>query len=234
MNQSYIIAEVKDYVKSHHAHDYSGHDFEHVKRVVHLAHKILAHEPQADAFIVELAAWLHDVDDYKLGNGDTNNAQKLLQKLVVPDDVIGQIITAVDSIGFSKTGYNPQLPTLEAKILYDADKLDAIGASGIARTLAYGGNKCRPLFLPEILPPETLDLDAYRQNAISGNNHSIIHFFEKLLRLSALMQTKTGQQLAQQRQKLMIIYLENFFIEQDLTDWLELLHNNFGKSSGGD
>lgn len=227
MNKVQLINQVRNYVKSHHAHDYSGHDFEHVKRVVHLADKILADEPQADAVVVELAAWLHDVDDYKQNNGETNNAEQLLVQLNVPDETVTAVLLAIDSIGFSKTGYDPQLPTLEAKILYDADKLDAIGASGIARTFAYGGNKCRPLFLPEILPPEKLDLAAYRQNALNGTNHSIIHFFEKLLRLAALMQTKTGQQLARERQQLMITFLENFFNEQDLSEWTKLLRKNF-------
>lgn len=227
MNKTQIIIQVQNYVKSHHEYDYSGHDFEHVKRVVHLAHKILVHEPLADAFVVELAAWLHDVDDYKQNNGETNNAECLLKQLNVPDDIIQSILLAINSIGFSKTGYDPQLPSLEAKILYDADKLDAIGASGIARAFAYGGNKCRPLFLPDIFPPATLDLEAYRQNALSGNNHSIIHFFEKLLRLSSLMQTNTGQQLARERQQLMITFLKSFFEEQDLAEWSKLLSENF-------
>jgi len=227
MNKVQLINQVRDYVKDHHEHDYSGHDFEHVKRVVHLADKILANEPSANALVVELAAWLHDVDDYKQNNGETNNAERLLVQLNVSDEIVKAVLLAIDSIGFSKAGYNPQLPSLEAKILYDADKLDAIGASGIARTFAYGGNKCRPLFLPEVLPPATLDLAAYRQNALNGTNHSIIHFFEKLLRLAALMQTTTGQQLARERQQLMITFLENFFSEQDLSEWAKLLHENF-------
>ena len=218
-----VLNQVQQFVLTHHAADFSGHDFEHVKRVVNLARKILVTEPSADAYIVELAAWLHDVDDYKQGNGETNNAEKLLQDLAVDPSVIRQVITVIDSIGFSKTGYNPQLPSLEAKILYDADKLDAIGAIGVARTLAYGGNKCRPLFLPDVFPPDELDLVAYAKNSVSGNNHTMIHFFEKLLKLAGLMQTMLGKHLAQERQKAMLNFLEAFFSEQDVAKWQQFL-----------
>lgn len=223
MDKSLILAAVREYVATHHAHDYSGHDFEHIKRVVASAQQIAQTEPEADKFIVELAAWLHDVDDYKQGNGETHHAAQLLDSLALSSEISAQVLLAIDSIGFSKTGYNPQLPSLEAKILYDADKLDGIGAIGIARTFAYGGNKKRPLFLAGILPPDELDLETYAKNSLSGHNHSLIHFFEKLLKLSKLMQTSLGQELAQERQQTMINYLQAFFSEQNLPEWKNLL-----------
>lgn len=223
-NETYeeLINKTLKFVQVHHQANYSGHDFEHIKRVWHNARLILTSEPSANKEIVELAVLLHDVDDYKF-NDNSNHAQNWLQKLGLATKTIERIIKIIDSIGFSKTGYNPQFDDIETKIVYDADKLDAIGAIGIARAFAFGGAKSRPLFNPQHFPPEGLNLVTYANNSKSGDNHSVNHFFEKLLHLSKLMQTSLGTEMAKQRQTTMKNFLKEFFVEQNLLDWQERL-----------
>ncbi|MBX9866320.1 MAG: HD domain-containing protein [Burkholderiales bacterium] len=220
--KSELIAQAFQFVESIHQTDYSGHDFEHIKRVWQNAQQLLASEPSAQRQVVELAVLLHDVDDYKLSD-ETGRAKKWLDGQGVNPELIEQVLDIIDTIGFSKTGYNPQLRDIETKIVYDADKLDAIGAIGIARTFAFGGAKSRPLFEPERLPTDELDLEAYAMNAKSGKNHTVNHFFEKLIKLADLMQTKRGQELALKRKLTMLSFLEDFFAEQCLQNWLALL-----------
>ena len=220
--QSELIAQAFQFVESIHQTDYSGHDFEHIKRVWQNAQQLLASEPSAQRQVVELAVLLHDVDDYKLSD-ETGRAKKWLDGQGVNPELIEQVLDIIDNIGFSKTGYNPQLRDIETKIVYDADKLDAIGAIGIARTFAFGGAKSRPLFEPKRLPTDELDLEAYAANAKSGKNHTVNHFFEKLIKLADLMQTKRGQELALKRKLTMLSFLEDFFVEQGLSNWLALL-----------
>ena len=218
-----IIEQVVEYVKQHHAAEYSGHDFEHVKRVWSLAKKIAASEPVVDLYTVELAALLHDVDDYKLGHVGTHYAADLMRTLGVEENILQNVLYIIDNIGFSKSGYTPHLTSIEAKIVYDADKLDGIGAIGIARAFAYGGNKNRIMFNPSQFPAE-FNLASYKQNSLFGGDHSINHFFDKLLNLYSLMQTEMGQELAKQRQETMIMFLVHFFDEQELDDWQNLLN----------
>lgn len=224
MNEHELIQQTFTFVKSIHQKDFSGHDFEHIKRVWQNGQLILADENHAERFIVEMALLLHDVDDYKLGD-NSQHGYAYLKQCNLNETVIQRILTIIDSIGFSKTGYNPQFRDIETKIVYDADKLDAIGACGIARAFAYGGAKSRPLFIPDHLPPQDLDLEAYAANAKSGDNHTVIHFFEKLLRLPNLMQTKRGKALAQTRKATMISFLRALFAEQELHEWQLLLDN---------
>ena len=218
-----IIEQVVAYVKQHHAEEYSGHDFEHVKRVWSLAKKIAASEQNVDLYTVELAALLHDVDDYKLGHIGTHHAADLMRRLSVDENILQNVLYIIDSIGFSKSGYAPNLTSIEAKIVYDADKLDGIGAIGIARAFAYGGNKNRIMFNPNKFPTK-FDLSNYKHNSLFGGDHSVNHFFDKLLNLSRLLQTRMGRELAQQRQQTMLMFLKDFFDEQELSDWQDLLN----------
>ncbi|HRG61543.1 MAG TPA: HD domain-containing protein [Burkholderiales bacterium] len=224
INEHELIRQTFAFVKNIHQKDFSGHDFEHIKRVWHNGQLILADENHADRFIVEMALLLHDVDDYKLSD-NTERGYAYLKQCNLDESVIQRILTIIDSIGFSKTGYNPQFSDIETKIVYDADKLDAIGAFGIARAFAYGGAKSRPLFIADRLPPQNLDLKAYAANAKSGDNHTVIHFFEKLIRLPDLMQTERGKALAQTRKTTMINFLRALFAEQELDNWQLILDN---------
>jgi uncharacterized protein len=225
MKPQEILKQVSYYVEQHHKNDYSGHDFEHIKRVRSLAKQIAATEPQADLFTVELVALMHDLDDYKLVKGESHNTEELLKKLKVSSPQIANITNIINSIGFSKNGPNPQLPNLEAKILYDADKIDGMGAIGVARAFAYGGNKLRMMFNPQQLPEE-FDLIKYQQRSLNGGNHTVNHFFDKLLKMAYLMQTAHGHKLAMQRQQTMIDFLDAFFAEQGLVEWQLLLKHH--------
>lgn len=222
ISQYSLIERAFQFVEGVHQADYSGHDFEHIKRVWQNAQQILVYETEAWRDVVELAVILHDVDDYKLTN-QTGRAKAWLEGQLLATDLIERILDIIDSTGFSKTGYNPQFNDIETKIVYDADKLDAIGAIGVARAFAFGGAKSRPLFDPTRLPNFELDLTAYAANSKSGNNHTVNHFFEKLIHLADLMQTSYGRKLAAQRKLTMLSFLEDFFREQNLNEWLEQL-----------
>ena len=163
-----------------------GHDVGHTMRVYRNALMIALQEPEADLEIVSLAALLHDVDDHKLFHTENNaNARSFLEDQRVSSDKTESIIAAVNSVSFSQNrGRIPE--TLEGKIVQDADRLDAIGAIGIARTFAYGGEHGRPL------------------------ESSIDHFYEKLLLLKDEMNTDTAKKLAEERHAYMIQFLDEF------------------------
>lgn len=222
ISQDSLIERAFKFVETIHQADYSGHDFEHIKRVWQNAQQILVYETKANRQVVELAVILHDVDDYKLTN-QTGRAKAWLEEQLLSTELIERVLGIIESTGFSKTGYNPQFNDIETKIVYDADKLDAIGAIGVARAFAFGGAKSRPLFDPTRLPNFELDLIAYTANAKSGDNHTVNHFFEKLIKLADLMQTSYGRKLAAQRKLTMLSFLEDFFREQNLNEWLEEL-----------
>lgn len=224
IDREMIITKALDYVNDLHFNEFSGHDNEHVLRVWATANCIADSEPSADKFVVELASLLHDVDDYKLklGLADGNNASRFMSGLSIPDDIQERVLGVINSISFSKSGFDPRLPNIESKIVYDADKLEALGAIGIARAFAYGGNKQRKLFEPNRLPEE-FDLAQYRKKSILGGNHTVNHLFEKSLKLPSIMQTKLGIQMAAKRQKAMLNFLKEFFAEQHLDQWQYLL-----------
>lgn len=212
-NKETILAQTYKFAKEYHSKDCSGHDFEHIRRVYANMNKLLASEPDANAFICKMSALLHDVDDHKL-NTDGHVAERFLKKLNLDEETIGTILNTIKAISFSKSGARPKFETLEMKLLSDADKLDAMGAMGICRTFAYGGSKQRPIFDKDTFP-----------GVENGNSHSINHFFEKLLLLKGAMQTKAGQEAAKERHNFMVTYLEHFFEEQDLPEWSKYLED---------
>jgi len=189
MSKDTIISEASDYVRELFAGNSDGHGADHTMRVYHNAQKIMETYPEADAFIVSLSALLHDADDHKLFNTENNlNARLFMEKNDLPPDTIEQICMTINSVSFSKNrGRSPE--TLEGKIVQDADRLDAIGAIGIARTFAYGGNAGRPLA------------------------DSIKHFYDKLLLLKNEMNTEAAKDIAQKRHEYMTGFLEEYYEE---------------------
>lgn len=189
MSKDTIISEASDYVRELFAGNSDGHGADHAMRVYHNAQKIMETYPEADAFIVSLSALLHDADDHKLFNTENNlNARLFMEKNDLPPDTIEQICMTINSVSFSKNrGRSPE--TLEGKIVQDADRLDAIGAIGIARTFAYGGNAGRPLA------------------------DSIKHFYDKLLLLKNEMNTEAAKDIAQKRHEYMTGFLEEYYEE---------------------
>lgn len=187
MNEQQIIESAIEYVEALFADDCGGHDAEHSLRVYRNASLIADTEPDCDRFIVSLAALLHDADDHKLFHTENNeNARAFLKKHQVPQ--AEAICEVINGVSFSKNrGVRPK--TLEGKIVQDADRLDAMGAIGIARTFAYGGQKKRPL------------------------SDSVQHFYDKLLLLKDEMNTAEGKRLAQSRHSLMEQFLREIEAE---------------------
>ncbi len=213
--QDEVIKNTVEYVKKEMAGEASGHDWWHVYRVWQTAKTIAAHESEADIYVVELGALLHDILDWKFADGDLEagprKARTWLESQSVANDIIEHIEDILRDTPYKGAGERMTLKTLEAKIVYDADKLDAIGAIGIARAFAYGGNQDREMYDPNLKPKKHTSFAEYKND----KSHTINHFYEKLLLLKDRMQTKGGQELAQARHNFMEQYLEQFYAEWD-------------------
>lgn len=206
-----VIRNALDYIKYIFQNDFSGHDYYHSLRVYRMAVAI-ATEEKADADIVALAALLHDVDDRKLSPQtakDKVNAVNFMRSQNAPETVVSQVLTILDEVSFKGTdSVTPS--TLEGKCVQDADRLDALGAIGIARTFAYGGSHQRPLYDPEVPPKLNMNQEAYQKS----NSSSLNHFYEKLFLLENMMNTPTGRRIARKRTQYM-----NDFVEEFLSEW---------------
>ena len=192
-----MIEQAMQYARNIFAGDASGHDFDHTLRVFHMATR-LAQEEGADVETVQLAALLHDVDDRKLSPETYEGklrAVAFLKAQAVPQEKIGLIVDIISRVSFSAHLEPPE--TIEGKCVQDADRLDAIGAIGIARTFAFGGSRGRRLHDPECRDP----------------NASVQHFYDKLLLLKDTMHTATGRRLAEQRDQYMRDFLQQFYGE---------------------
>ena len=194
-----MIDKAIAYAKSVFAGDSSGHDFDHTMRVYRMASRI-AEEENADLQIVQLAALLHDVDDKKLSPKTyekKDNAVTFLCDNGLKEDKIRMIVEIISQISFSAGNGAPT--TIEGKCVQDADRLDAIGAIGIGRAFAFGGSRGRQMHDP------------------TGEDKSstIQHFYDKLLKLKGLMNTSTGQLLAEERDAFMRTFLDQFYAEWD-------------------
>ena len=208
-----IIKQVKQIVKEKMLEEFSGHDYWHVMRVYHNALHILEKEKMhanINAAVVELAALLHDIGDYKITGSEEAQIEiprQILLELKADQETITQVISIIDQISFHKG--MKKLNSIEAQIVQDADRIDAIGAIGIARAFAYGGAKEREIWNPEDKPKINMSKEEYMNNKGS----SINHFYEKLLLLKDRMNTETGKKIAQDRHEFMEGFLEQFFEE---------------------
>lgn len=178
---------------------------------------------------VRLAAILHDVDDYKLGS-DGHRAERFLRENGVEERVRERVLEVIGAISFSKSGSSPKFQMIEQKIVSDADKLDAMGAIGVCRTVMYSAATGRALFNAAEFPNEHLTPEEYKNKNRKGN-HSINHFFEKLLKLKNAMQTDAGRKEAEKRHWFMVLFLQEFFDEAQAEKWLQYLQNFEGESS---
>ena len=212
MNSEQLIIKTAKHVKSTLHSEGSGHDWWHVYRVWRTA-KTICETENADTLVVELAALLHDIADWKAYGGDEAIGPKVagdwLRSLNVEESLIARVTGIIPVISFKGTPDDKTKLSLEAKIVQDADRLDAIGAIGIARVFSYGGNRGRIIYDPEIKPMEHKTTESYLKN----ENPSINHFYEKLLLLKDLMNTETGKRMAQKRHEFMETYLEAFYSE---------------------
>ena len=205
MEKSEIIIKIKKYVKNICQNDSRGHDWWHIQRVYNNA-MLINKEENADEFIIALTALMHDLYDYKFYKGDSTKALKdTLKKLEVYDDIsqndIENIVYNCANLGFSSNFVEKKELSLEGKIVQDADRLDALGAIGIARTFCYGGKVGRLMYDPE--NNELVNESEYKQN---GSRTSISHFYDKLLKIKDMMNTDTARNIAEERHK----YLKGF------------------------
>ncbi|WP_214765362.1 MULTISPECIES: HD domain-containing protein [unclassified Exiguobacterium] len=199
-----MINETEQFVRAFHATDFSGHDYAHIERVRKMALQIAATEG-GDLLTIELAALLHDVADEKLG-GTLSSVDAFLSGKV-SDTRKQKILQIIDGMSF-KGGDRPPLETLEGKIVQDADRLDAIGAIGVARTFQYGALTQAPMHVPGLRPRKPGDR--------TSPSSTINHFYEKLLLLKDLMNTETAKGIAEERHAFMVEFLERFQTEWEL------------------
>lgn len=189
-----------------------GHDWFHIERVYKNT-LLIAKDEECDSLVCQLAALLHDIADSKFYNGDETvgprTAKLFLEKNQVPEKIITHVVKIIENISFKGGNFEKQFSSKELEIVQDADRLDAIGAIGIARCFNYGGFKNRMLYNPEILPNLNMSKEDYK----TSNSPTINHFYEKLLLLKDKMNTETGKKIAQKRHKTMEMFLEQFFAE---------------------
>ncbi len=213
MNKEEIISKTITFVQQTLSEAEGGHDWWHIYRVWKTALKIASHEPGTNLFIVELGALLHDIADSKFHNGDETIGPKLAADFLASeqvDEIIAQqVIKIIENISFKGGKENQQFKSSELDVVQDADRLDAIGAIGIARTFNYGGHKNREIYNPDIRPDLKMDKETYKKSTAPTLNH----FYEKLLLLKDRMNTKTGKQMAERRHKFMLDFLDEFYLE---------------------
>lgn len=207
MNKDIILNKTKAFVKDKLCNEGSGHDWFHIKRVYNLA-TYLCEKEGGDEFIIKMTALLHDIDDWKFSN-NSKTTENFLKSLDVDEEYIYKIINIITTMSYKGGVVDSTQSSLEGKIVQDADRLDAMGAIGIARAFTYGGNKNRLMYDPDIKPMDFQSLDEVK----NLNNHTINHFYEKLLKLRNLINTDTARQIAEERHRFMEIYLDEFYYE---------------------
>ena len=209
-----VISKTEFYVRNELANDSSGHDWLHVYRVWKTAQK-LAEKEHADSTVVQLAALLHDIADWKFNDGNENigpqKARAWLEQLRVEEHIIAHVCQIIKDLSFKGAHVKTAMKTKEGMIVQDADRLDALGAIGVARTFAYGGHKGREMHDPNIKPELHSTFEGYK----NGKSPTINHFYEKLLLLKDRMNTQTAKVIAEQRHAYMEEYLKRFFDEWD-------------------
>lgn len=208
--ESVLIDKALEYVRKLFSNDFSGHDYYHTERVYKTATSI-AEKEGADLTVVQLAAILHDVDDIKLSPEtyeNKDNARNFLNENGIDEETQNKICIIIGQISFAGTGRTvPE--TIEGKCVQDADRLDALGAIGIARAFAYGGNHNRQIYDPDVKPKLNMTKDEYR----NSNSTSLNHFYEKLFLLKDLMNTETAKQIAKKRERYMKEFVDEFLSE---------------------
>lgn len=209
ISEAEAINLTENYIRNIFENDSTGHDWWHINRVRNIALKI-ADSEGGNRFIIEMSALLHDVDDWKINvEGNSSRATKWLKNIKTADSDSKKILEVIEQVSFKGAGVKNEANNIEAKIVQDADRLDAIGAIGIARTFAYGGSKQRPIYIPEIKPTLHEDFDSYKKTTAPTINH----FYEKLLLLKNRLNTKTAIEIAKNRHTFMETFLEQFFKE---------------------
>ncbi|MBW2961678.1 HD domain-containing protein [Mesonia aestuariivivens] len=207
-----IINATKSFVKSELANAEGGHDWFHIERVYKNA-LLISKDENVNLEIIALGALLHDIADAKFHQGDESvgpkKAKDFLESIQADENVMEHVIKIIENISFKGGNFQQKFHSKELAIVQDADRLDALGAIGIARTFNYAGFKNRKLYDPEIAPQLNMTKEEYK----IGDNPTINHFYEKLLLLKDRMNTKKGKELAEKRHQFMETFLEQFYAE---------------------
>ena len=207
-----LLQNTKTFVKQKLKNAEAGHDWFHIERVFNNS-LLIAKSENCNLTVVQLAALLHDIADSKFHNGDESigpkTAKIFLESQNVDLHIIEHVVKIIENISFKGGHKSSDFNSIELQIVQDADRLDAIGAIGIARTFNFGGFKNRELYNPDIKPNLSMSKEEYKNNIAPTINH----FYEKLLLLKDKMNTETGKKLAQQRHEFMKVFLEQFFKE---------------------
>ena len=210
---SALVSRVTKHIKARFASESSGHDWHHINRVWKLARQIAVQEG-AKQEIVELGALVHDIADWKFHDGDDAIGPREAERLLVEEGasraIINQVVEIVATISYKGAGVTTPMGSLEGRCVQDADRLDAMGAIGIARCFAYGGHAGRLIYDPEVPPVMHATAEEYK----ASKGHSINHFYEKLFLLKERMNTASGRAMAEQRHQFMMD-----FVAQFLADW---------------
>jgi len=212
MTNQNLINDTIAFVKKELKNAEGGHDWFHIERVYKNA-LLIANGEKCDSLIVQLSALLHDIADSKFHDGDETvgpkKARLFLESKNVPENKITHVVNIIENISFKGGHEAKKFSSLELDIVQDADRLDAIGAIGIARTFNYGGFKNRAIYNPEIKPNLNMSKEEYK----NSDAPTINHFYEKLLLLKDKMNTKTGKEIAAQRHDFMKLFLNQFYAE---------------------
>ncbi len=212
MEENIRIKKTVTFVKDQLKYAEGGHDWWHILRVWNTAKTIAAVEG-GNLLVIELAALLHDIADSKFHQGDESLGPKVatgfLKSLELDERLIQQVVFIIGHMSFKGGKEQPENKLLEFQVVQDADRIDAMGAIGIARTFNYGGFKNREIYNPEVPPNRNQSKEAYKKSKAPTINH----FYEKLLLLKDLMNTQTGKKMAEQRHQFMELYLDQFFAE---------------------
>ena len=220
-----MVQEVRNQVFELLSSDNSGHNMDHIDRVLRLSLKF-AEQEHANTEVVSLIALLHDVDDYKLFGKENaenlTNAKKIMSNCMIDLETQNLVLSSLKCIGYSKLlkGFRPE--TLEGKIVSDADMCDALGANGIIRVYTYSMKNKRPFFDKSIFPIENIAAVTYTSKCADT---SVCHLFEKILKLKNLMLTDSGKKEAEARHQIIVDFLYHLFDEENAPEWTEYLNN---------
>ena len=209
---SQLVEKIKSHVQKQFEDDATGHDWFHIERVYKMACFIQEKEG-GNRELIELAALLHDISDHKLNGGILNAGGQVACDLLLEngaDKKLAELVKEiVDGVSYKGAHVPDSMRTLEGKIVQDADRLDAIGAIGIARAFAYGGNKNRPMYVPDHKPELHESFESY----VSSKSHTVNHFYEKLLLLKNRLHTETAKKIGIHRHRVMENFLQEFYNE---------------------
>lgn len=204
--------ELKNFIERKFKGEGTGHDWYHIERVCKLA-AFIQEKEGGDAELIEVSALLHDISDHKFNGGNFEKggfeSSKILRTLGYTPSFVEQVVEIVNNVSYKGNGVPDNMISREGRIVQDADRLDALGAIGIARTFAYGGFVGQPIYDPNTPPNTHNSKEAYA----SQRTHTVNHFYEKLLLLKDRMHTPTAKQLAEERHQLMLDFLANFYKE---------------------